>query len=167
MVALNIKHWHSVSRNISSLLSVCRACRSYPWGQRNDSRLLEECQTQIQDNEDVQEHLRQPVVVEQIEPEKKTDAPAETATKQGHIWSWQWHASVSPDRLRGRVKVDVPVVLSIWHKDRCQVQFLEERKLPQHYKTNTDMSENNVHQKHHTPKKMLPACPEGCKQWWN
>lgn len=37
----------------------------------NDSRLLEECQTQIQDNEDVQEHLRQPVIVEQIEPEKK------------------------------------------------------------------------------------------------
>lgn len=41
--------------------------------------------------------------------------------------------SFSPDCLRWSVKEDVPVVLSVWHVDRGQVQILKHRKWHHHH----------------------------------
>lgn len=42
---------------------------SYPCGQRDDSRVLEEGQTQVEQDEEVEEHLWEPMVVEQVQSE--------------------------------------------------------------------------------------------------
>lgn len=40
---------------------------SYPRGQREDSRLLKDGQRQVEQDEEVEENLKDPVMVEQIE----------------------------------------------------------------------------------------------------